>query len=137
MIFPVLIGGFIAGTLQLNLGEVPVADELVQLAATKSIGQLPCRLAANHRGIPAKDMMQLKRVVEALVGVPDVIDRQDLLGYAEGFGHGKPLLVIGHALALLVCAHGEHADVGGIGQVVLHVSGRGSDANRIDVDDRL
>jgi len=119
MVFPVLLGVFVAGALRLNPGEVPVTDELVQLAATKPIGQLPGRLAANHRGIASKDVMQLKQVVEALVGIPNVIARQDLLGYVEGFGHGKPLLVIGHALALLVCAHGEHADVGGIGQSAL------------------
>ena len=84
--------------MQLNPGEVSVADELVQLAATKPIGQLPCRLAANYRGIPAKDMMQLKQVVEALVGFPDVIARQDLLGYAEGVKTTSKLLISAHKL---------------------------------------
>lgn len=102
MIFPVLIGGFVAGTLQLNPGEVPVAGELIQLAATKPIGQLPCRLAANHRGIPAKDTMQLKQVVEALVGVPDVIARQDLLGYTEGVKATSKLLASAHKLIHLL-----------------------------------
>lgn len=54
-------------------------------------------------------MIQLKREVETLVGVPDVIARHDLLGYVEGFGDGKPLLIVGQALTLLVCANGEHA----------------------------
>lgn len=102
MIFPVLIGGFIAGTLQLNPGEVPVVGELAQLAATEPIGQPPCRLAANHRGIPAKDVMQLKRVAEALVGVPGVIARQDLLGYAEGFKTTSKLPVSAHKLIHLL-----------------------------------
>lgn len=78
------------------------AGELAQLAATKPIGQLPCRLAASHRGIPAKDVMQVKQVVEALVGVPDVIARQDLLGYAEGVKTTSKLLVSAHKLIHLL-----------------------------------
>ena len=113
MAFPVLAGVPVAGVLQLNPGKVPVADELVQLVATKPIGQLPDGLVSDHRGVPANDMMQLKREVETLVGVPDVIARHDLLGYVEGFGDGNPLLIVGQALTLLVCANGEHADVNG------------------------
>lgn len=123
MVFPVLAGVPVAGVLQLNPGKVPVADELVQLVVTKPIGQLSDGLVSNHRGVPANDMIQLKRVVETLVSVPDIIARHDLLGYVGGFGDGKPLLIVGQALTLLVCANGEHADVDGFCKSALgHVS---------------
>lgn len=59
VIFPVLVGALVAGALQLNTGEVPVVDELAQFAMTAHVEQLPCGFAVDHRGLAAKDMMQL------------------------------------------------------------------------------
>ena len=46
--------------------------------------------------------MQIKQAVEALVGVPDVIARQDLLGYDEGVKTTSKLLVSAHKLIQLL-----------------------------------
>lgn len=61
VIFPVLVGALVAGAVQLNTGEVPVVDELAQLAMTAHVGQLSCGFAVDHRGPAAKDMMQPSR----------------------------------------------------------------------------
>lgn len=61
VIFPVLVGALVAGAVQLNTGEVPVVDELAQLAMTAHVGQLSCGFAVDHRGPAAKDIMQPSR----------------------------------------------------------------------------
>lgn len=38
MIFLVLVGVLVAGAPQLDMGEAPIADELVQLAMTQHVG---------------------------------------------------------------------------------------------------
>ena len=61
VIFPVLVGALVAGAVQLNTGEVPVVDELAQLAMTAHVGQLSCGFAVDRRGPAAKDIMQPSR----------------------------------------------------------------------------
>lgn len=70
MAFPVLAGVPVAGVLQLNPGKVPVADELVQLVATKPIGQLPDGLVSDHRGVLVAALHE-----EPLGNVENILDR--------------------------------------------------------------